>query len=145
VLELTESTLLHKSDDTLRLLHALKAAGTRLALDDFGTGFSSLSYLRKFPVDILKLDKSFVDDVATDAESAAVARAVIQLGEALGLRVIAEGVETAAQRATLQTIGCTFGQGYLFARPMPATRVITLLQTPTVATATGDRAVAAVA
>jgi diguanylate cyclase (GGDEF)-like protein/PAS domain S-box-containing protein len=145
VLELTESTLLHKSDETLRLLHALKAAGTRLALDDFGTGFSSLGYLRKFPVDILKLDKSFVDDVAIDPESAAVARAVVQLGDALGLRVIAEGVEDAAQRAALQAMGCTFGQGYLFARPMAATRVIALLQTAPASVAHDDDAMAAVA
>ncbi len=129
VLELTESTLLQKSDETLRLLQALKAAGTRLALDDFGTGYSSLSYLRTYPVDILKLDKSFVDDVATDVQSAAVARAVIKIGEALGLRVIAEGVQDAAQREALRDIGCTFGQGFLFARPMPAPKVIALLQT----------------
>jgi EAL domain-containing protein (putative c-di-GMP-specific phosphodiesterase class I) len=101
-------------------LRALKALGVRLAVDDFGTGYSSLAYLQQFPVDVLKIDKSFVDDVARSADAAALARTIVALADMLGLRTVAEGVEDGAQRSTLESLGCTLGQGYLFARPLDA-------------------------
>ena len=91
----------------------------RIAVDDFGTGYSSLSYLSSFPIDIIKLDKSFVDHVATSSDGETMARAVIDLAHTLRLTAIAEGVERAEQAVALQNLGCPFAQGFLFARPMP--------------------------
>jgi len=119
-LEITESVVMRRLDDSLRRLRALKALGVRLAIDDFGTGYSSLSYLQRFPVDVLKIDKSFVGGVADGASGAALAKTIIALGDALGLHSVAEGVETEAQRVALDALGCAGGQGYHFARPMPA-------------------------
>jgi EAL domain-containing protein (putative c-di-GMP-specific phosphodiesterase class I) len=107
-------------DTALACLHALKRLGLRLAIDDFGTGYSSLSYLRNFPMDIVKIDKSFVDQVTTDAEGRAMVRGVIDLSSALGLTTIAEGVEHHEQLNLLRQLGCHSVQGFLFARPMPA-------------------------
>jgi EAL domain-containing protein (putative c-di-GMP-specific phosphodiesterase class I) len=120
VLEVTESVLLADADVALARLAALRALGVRLALDDFGTGYSSLSYLQRLPVDVLKIDRAFTAEVASGGRGAALARAVVTLAESLGLRTVAEGVETAAQHEALRAIGCRFGQGYLYARPMPA-------------------------
>jgi EAL domain-containing protein (putative c-di-GMP-specific phosphodiesterase class I) len=118
-LELTESTLIHDTDDIARKMERLHALGVGCALDDFGTGFSSLSYLKKLPLDQLKIDQAFVRDVLTDPSDAAIARTVLQLGESLGLSVIAEGVETTGQRDFLLQNQCRLFQGYLFSRPLP--------------------------
>jgi diguanylate cyclase (GGDEF)-like protein len=119
-LELTESILLHDIDVAIKTLHSLKELGVKLSIDDFGTGYSSLSYLKRLAVDKLKVDQSFVRDLAEDEDSAAIVRAVIQLGHTLQLTVIAEGVENDAQLAFLRNYGCDEVQGYLFSRPVPA-------------------------
>jgi diguanylate cyclase (GGDEF)-like protein/PAS domain S-box-containing protein len=129
VLELTESTLLANSEETVGILTSLKALGVRLAIDDFGTGYSSLSYLHRFPVDILKIDKSFVAGVAGGPGASALASAVIALGNSLGLKTVAEGIEYDAQHRALETLGCRFGQGFLFSRPLPPVDVLPYLVT----------------
>lgn len=118
-LELTESVLLQDIEETLATLRQLKAMGVKLSIDDFGTGYSSLAYLKQLAVDKLKIDQSFVRNLLDDADDASIVRAIVQLGHALQLRVIAEGVETDAQFAFLAEIGCHEVQGYLFSRPLP--------------------------
>ena len=118
-IELTESVLAHGIDDIIGKMSALKAHGVGFSLDDFGTGYSSLSYLKQLPLDLLKIDRSFVRDVLTDANDAAIARTIVALGTTLGLSVVAEGVETEAQRAFLASIGCFAYQGFLFGSPVP--------------------------
>ena len=118
-LELTESMLLDNTSDMIAKMHALKAHGISFSLDDFGTGYSSLSYLKRLPLDQLKIDQSFVRDVLDDPNDAAIARTIVALGQSLGLAVIAEGVETAAQRDFLAAQGCLNYQGYFFSRPLP--------------------------
>ncbi len=127
VLELTESTLLANSEETIGILTSLKSLGVRLAIDDFGTGYSSLSYLHRFPVDVLKIDRSFVEGVADGPGANALASAVIALGRSLGLRIVAEGIETEAQLAALSSLGCRYGQGFLFSRPLPPAEVMPFL------------------
>ena len=127
VLEITESLLMQDTDATVQTLQRLKDLGLRLAIDDFGTGYSSLSYLKRFPVDILKIDRSFVDGITTQPEDATLAEAVVQLGRALRLQTVAEGIETQEQWSTLQDLGCDLGQGYLFARPTDADEISTIL------------------
>ena len=117
-LEITESLVMRDVDAVVARLKELKAFGVQLAIDDFGTGYSSLSYLRRFPIDRLKIDQSFTREVASSADGAAIARAVIQLGHALELRVIAEGVETESQLRFLRENGCDEIQGYIYARPL---------------------------
>ena len=119
-LEITESVVMRDTALVLERLHALKALGVRLAVDDFGTGYSSLAYLQQFPVDVLKIDKRFVDDVARSGDAAALTRTIIALADMLELRTVAEGVEDEAQWSALRALGCTVGQGYLFARPLDA-------------------------
>ena len=123
VLELTESMVIHHPEAARERLCALKALGIRLAIDDFGTGYSALSYLRQFPIDVLKIDKSFVDQIAGGGQPAALAGAIVAIGDALSLRTVAEGVETAEQAAALSAMGCALGQGYHFARPLPPAEV----------------------
>ncbi len=117
-LEITESVLM--AETTIEAIDALRALGVRLSIDDFGTGYSSLGYLRRFPVDSVKVDRSFVDGLGTEAEDSAIVGAVVGLGHALGLSVVAEGVETELQLSELVAMGCDRAQGFFFARPQPA-------------------------
>ena len=126
-LELTESTLM---DDAMRasdVLAELKDVGVELSVDDFGTGYSSLAYLKRFPVDELKVDRSFISNLGTEGQDQTLVAAMVAMGHALGLYVVAEGVETHAQMATLLTLGCRTAQGYLFARPLPLDEFTALL------------------
>ena len=127
-LDITESVIMSDIDSTLGTLFALKELGVRLAIDDFGTGHSSLSSLRQFPIDVLKIDKSFVDGVARGGQNSALARTVIALAETLGLRTVAEGIEHADQHDALSMLGCEWGQGFLFARPLPADQIMGIVQ-----------------
>jgi diguanylate cyclase (GGDEF)-like protein len=127
ILEITESILLQDSEPVVARLEELRRLGVRLAVDDFGTGYSSLAYLRRFPVNILKIDKSFVDQVDISPEGAALTRAIVDLAEGLGLRTIAEGIERPAQAAALCALGCRLGQGFHFAPPLTAPEVDELL------------------
>ncbi|MEG2768345.1 MAG: EAL domain-containing protein, partial [Comamonas sp.] len=119
-LELTEGMLLTDVEDTIQKMVQLKGIGVMFSLDDFGTGYSSLSYLKRLPLDKLKIDQSFVREVVTSTNDAAIARSIIALGNSLGLQVIAEGVETEAQRVFLAKNGCSYWQGFYFSRPQPA-------------------------
>jgi len=123
-LEITESVLMHSSESTLNRLRALKGLGLNLAIDDFGTGYSSLGYLQQFPIDVLKIDRSFVESVGVRDADPVLARAIIALGRTLQIETIAEGIERPEQRDGLRTLGCTLGQGYYFARPMPPQRFV---------------------
>jgi diguanylate cyclase (GGDEF)-like protein/PAS domain S-box-containing protein len=126
-LELTESILIQNVESVLANVKRLKALGVKLSIDDFGTGYSSLSYLKRFDIDKLKIDQSFVRDLATDPEDAAIVRAIIQMARSLSLRTIAEGVETEAMLQQLRDFGCNEAQGYYFARPMPAVEFASFL------------------
>ena len=117
--ELTESILMDDVDDTIATLHAIKALGFALSIDDFGTGYSSLNYLCRFPLDKLKIDMSFVQNIHNSPQNLAVTKAIIGLGHTLGLSVTAEGVESAADADVLRQAGCDELQGFYFARPMP--------------------------
>jgi diguanylate cyclase (GGDEF)-like protein len=119
ILELTENTLMTNRQETLDILLQLQREGVGIAIDDFGTGYSSLAYLKTFPIDTLKIDKSFIDEVTTDPNDQAIVRAIIALARSLELEVIAEGVETKEQRDFLFNLGCYRYQGYLYGRPMP--------------------------
>jgi EAL domain-containing protein (putative c-di-GMP-specific phosphodiesterase class I) len=118
-LELTESLLVENLDAAIAKMRSLKDMGVRLSVDDFGIGYSSLSYLKRLPIDELKIDRGFVKDILTDSNDAAIASTIIGLCRSLGLEVIAEGVETEEQRAFLARQGCQRYQGYLFCRPLP--------------------------
>ncbi len=128
MLELTESVLLRREERVVSDLIELKALGVRLAIDDFGTGYSSLSYLRELPIDVLKIDKSFVDGIAVSGPGRALAEGIIQIARTLQLEVVAEGIESEVQRDLLIAMGCQFGQGYLLAMPMAAHQAETLVR-----------------
>jgi EAL domain-containing protein (putative c-di-GMP-specific phosphodiesterase class I) len=127
VLEFTENVLIEDSAQSAATLAQLKALGVRLAIDDFGTGFSSLGYLRRFPIDVLKIDRSFIASLSAGHETRAVVDAILRLGETLHLETVAEGIEEADQVADLRQMGATFGQGHFFARPIPADDISAML------------------
>jgi diguanylate cyclase (GGDEF)-like protein/PAS domain S-box-containing protein len=129
-LELTEGVLLENIEETIANMQALKALGVRFSLDDFGTGYSSLQYLKRLPLDQLKIDQSFVRELASDESDQAIVLTIIAMARSLKLDVIAEGVETEAQRALLEQLGCVRYQGYLFSRPVPAAAFLALLDQP---------------
>jgi EAL domain-containing protein (putative c-di-GMP-specific phosphodiesterase class I) len=128
MLEITESAFIHDGATASRNMELLRVAGVRFSVDDFGTGYSSLSQLRQLAVDELKIDQSFVRGLATNAEDAAIIRAVIDLGHGMGLRIVAEGVEDDAQLQRLADLGCDYAQGYLISRPLPAAELDPLLR-----------------
>jgi predicted signal transduction protein with EAL and GGDEF domain len=119
-LEITETALMHDTTLVRTRLEALRSAGARIALDDFGTGYSSLSYLRSFPIDMLKVDKSFIDDISSGSDRANLARGIIELGKTMQLDIVAEGIEDPLQVVELLRLHCSMGQGYHFSRPLPA-------------------------
>ena len=127
-LEITETLLLEKSSQVLATLHALRALGVRISMDDFGTGYSSLSYLRSFPFDKIKIDQSFVRDLAANRDAQAIVRSIISLGKGLGVTITAEGVETEAELNCLRNEGCHEGQGFLFSRARPNAEIVSLLK-----------------
>jgi diguanylate cyclase (GGDEF)-like protein/PAS domain S-box-containing protein len=127
VLEITESMLVDDAERTIAKLHLLRELGVRLAVDDFGTGYSSLNYLRRLPVDVLKIDRSFVTGIGTESELTALTGAIVGIGRDLGLDTVAEGIEEIAQLDALRAMGCALGQGFLYARPLPAGDLARLL------------------
>ena len=120
VLELTESIVMHDFTESARQMERLKRLGVRIAIDDFGTGYSSLSYLHRLPIDELKIDRSFIENLNEPEGTGPIVEAVLSMAHTLGLRVVAEGVETAAQLNTLRQGGCDIIQGYFFSRPVPS-------------------------
>jgi EAL domain-containing protein (putative c-di-GMP-specific phosphodiesterase class I) len=126
-LEITESVLLYNAEATLAVLHQLRELGVSISMDDFGTGYSSLSYLRSFPFDKIKIDRSFVHNVAQNEDSMAIIRAVTGLGSSLGMATTGEGVETMEESSYLKSQGCTEAQGFLFSKPRPANEVPEML------------------
>jgi diguanylate cyclase (GGDEF)-like protein len=127
VLEITESTLLHDAPSTIEKLNALKGIGVKLAIDDFGTGYSSLSYLQRFPIDSLKIDRSFISGVTSGIEDSALTEAIIRMARSLSIDTVAEGIEHPEQLERLRELGCGSGQGFLLARPVPADDIKALL------------------
>lgn len=127
-LEITESALMDNTDSAAEIFHELKRRNVKLGLDDFGTGYSSLSYLHRFPLDTLKIDRSFVSRMATPGEHEAIVRTIVTLAQNLSFQTVAEGIETQAQLQSLQTLECLYGQGYYFSRPIPAAEAEALLR-----------------
>ena len=129
-LELTESSIVQDPARAMRVFEALKALDATVAMDDFGTGYSSLAYLQRLPIDVLKIDKSFVTGMMRDPDAVAIVRAVLSLADALGMSTTAEGIETVELATTLATLGCASGQGYYFAKPLEAERGAGILEEP---------------
>lgn len=127
-LEITESAVMENAENAIAMLRKIKATGVKISIDDFGTGYSSLSYLHRFPIDTLKVDRSFVSTMEDGTENGEIVRTVIALARALKLTVIAEGIETVHQFHQLRILGCEFGQGYLFSRPLPTSEIMALLR-----------------
>jgi EAL domain-containing protein (putative c-di-GMP-specific phosphodiesterase class I) len=125
-LEVTESVLMQNNETTLATLHQIRDLGVRISMDDFGTGYSSLSYLRSFPFDKIKIDQSFIRDIAKGDDAVAIVHAILNLASSLKMRTTAEGVETAEQQKVLQATGCEEMQGYLFSPPRPADEIAQL-------------------
>ncbi len=134
ILEITETQLMRDADATVGRLRAIKRLGVRVAIDDFGTGYSSMAYLRQFPIDALKIDRSFIAGIGTSHEGVALLHTFVQLGKALGIETLAEGIEEPEQLSQLQEERCDTGQGYLFARPLDVASLESLLQGWTAAT-----------
>jgi EAL domain-containing protein (putative c-di-GMP-specific phosphodiesterase class I) len=126
-LELTESSLMEDPEAALATMNALTDLGVKLVLDDFGTGYSSLAYVQRFPIAVLKVDRSFVANLGEESSEAAIVSAVVNMAHGLQVDVVAEGVETPTQAAALQALGCRYAQGYLYGRPMPAAELRPLL------------------
>ncbi|HKG14339.1 MAG TPA: EAL domain-containing protein, partial [Pyrinomonadaceae bacterium] len=126
-LEITESMVMENIDTAIQMLAQLRNLGVGLSIDDFGTGYSSLSYLHRFPIDTLKIDRSFVTQMTDNTENAEIVRTIVTLARSLGMNVIAEGVETGAQLMQLRDLGCDFGQGYLFSKAVGAPAALELL------------------
>jgi EAL domain-containing protein (putative c-di-GMP-specific phosphodiesterase class I) len=126
-IEITESVLLDKTDHVIASLHALRALGVRISMDDFGTGYSSLSYLRSFPFDKIKIDRSFVHDLQGNPQTLAIVRAILGLASGLGMKVVAEGIETKRDLACLEAEGCKEGQGFYFSAARPQDEVLKVL------------------
>ncbi len=139
-LEITESMLLDEGARTLAILHALRAMGVRISMDDFGTGYSSLRYLRAFPFDKIKIDRSFVQEMMANEECAAIVWAIIGLAHRLGITTTAEGVETVQQMTRLQDEGCDVAQGYLLSKPVPAGEAAGFLTIPVLASPVAEAA-----
>lgn len=131
ILEITESVVMDDAPLTTTIMDELKALGVNLSIDDFGTGYSSFSYLKRFPADYLKIDRSFVDSLGRDAESAAIVSAMVNLAQDLGMKTVAEGIETTDQLELLKEMGCELGQGYYFARPLSSEDTIEMLSSNT--------------
>lgn len=127
-IEVTESTVMEHSERSMSVLSELSGLGVSLSTDDFGTGYSSLSYLQRFPFDRLKIDRSFIDEMGEDDKSAAIVKTILMLGENLGIEVVAEGIETEQQLRSLRELGCRYGQGYLFSRPVSAAEAEVILK-----------------
>jgi EAL domain-containing protein (putative c-di-GMP-specific phosphodiesterase class I) len=127
-LEMTESVLLTDTDDNLARIVRLKALGVMLAMDDFGTGYSSLAYLRRFPMDVLKIDRSFVDRLGGASEDEVLVRTIVRLGQRFGMETVAEGIEDAGQLEILREMGCDYAQGFFLSRPLPAADAGRLLE-----------------
>jgi EAL domain-containing protein (putative c-di-GMP-specific phosphodiesterase class I) len=127
VLEITESMLMGDAEHNVDVLSRLQDLGVSIAIDDFGTGYSNLGYLKRFPVDMLKVDKSFVDGLGENQEATAIVEAVVSLSRAMGMQTIAEGIETTGQAELLRALGCELGQGYYFSKPLPAHEAHALL------------------
>lgn len=126
-IELTESAIVADPDRSSHTIRALKDLGTTLAMDDFGTGYSNLAYLQKLPIDVLKIDRSFISGMLSDRDKVAIVRAILGLAQALGMQTTAEGIETNELAQTLAALGCTYGQGYLYAQALPADQAFRLL------------------
>ena len=127
-LELTESMVMQNPERTSKLLAAIKQMGVRIAIDDFGVGYSSLAQIKRFPIDTLKVDRSFIRDIAKNAEDRAITEAIIAMGKTLSLTVVAEGVETQEQQTFLRDHACDAMQGYYFSRPVPHDEFATFLR-----------------
>jgi EAL domain-containing protein (putative c-di-GMP-specific phosphodiesterase class I) len=120
-LEITENAVMHNAEQTISILEQLRVLGVRLAIDDFGTGYSSLNYLKRFPIDTLKVDRSFVSGIPVNPDDTAITYAIITMAHSLNCKVVAEGVETPEQHDLLQSWSCEMAQGYLYSKPLPAT------------------------
>jgi EAL domain-containing protein (putative c-di-GMP-specific phosphodiesterase class I) len=126
-LEITETAIMANADVSVDMLRSIQDLGVQISIDDFGTGYSSLNYLHKFPLDTLKIDRSFVNSIERGSENAEIVRTVVYLAKALGLDVVAEGIESIHQLSQLQQLGCEYGQGYLFSRPVPKDAIAAFL------------------
>ena len=127
-LEITETILMKNAEPDIEALQALSNMGIRFAIDDFGTGYSSLTYLKRFPINILKIDKAFVHDIISNADDAAIVRAIITMAHSLGMKTVAEGVETREQLNFLRTQGCDYAQGYYFSPPLSGSEIEHLMK-----------------